>query len=290
MNKTNSERAQNEHFHEKLMRTDGGRTAAMKIGVRIESFRLPLAAACEKASAMGIDGIQMNSGRDLSVWTKQRINEVKSILDCYGLELSAFCGDIGGYSDPAVNVERVETFKRSLELSQQFGINVVTTHIGVVPAEDNEQRRVMWDACRKMAVHAEKCGACFAVETGPETGRILADFLKSLDSAGARVNLDPANLVMVAGDDPIDAVEALAPYIVHTHAKDGIKLDPVKDGRPYLEVPLGQGGVPFPKYLKKLREIGFDGYLAIEREVGATPEADVKLAVDFLREQLAAME
>jgi len=261
----------------------------MKIGVRIESFRLPLAAACQKASALGIEGIQLSPGRDLSKWTRQKINEVKSILDCYGLELSAFCGDIGGYTDPAVNVERVEIFKRSLELTQEFGISAVTTHIGVVPEEDNEQRRVMWDACRKMAVHAEKCDACFAVETGPESGRILADFLKSLDSPGAKVNLDPANLVMVAGDDPIDAVEALAPYIVHTHAKDGIKLDPVKDGRPYLEVPLGQGGVPFPQYLKKLKEIGFDGYLAIEREVGEDPAADIKLAVDFLREQLKAL-
>lgn len=261
----------------------------MKIGVRIEGFRLPLAAACEKASKMGISGIQMNSGRDLSVWTKQRINEVKLILDCYGLELSAFCGDIGNYMDPAINVERVETFKRSLELAKEFGINIVTTHIGIVPAEDNEQRRVMWDACRKMAVHAEKCDACFAVETGPESGRVLADFLASLDSPGAKVNLDPANLVMVAGDDPIDAVEALAPYIVHTHAKDGIKYEQETNGRKYLEVPLGTGGVPFPQYLKKLREIGFDGYLAIEREVGADPAADIKLAVDFLKEQIAAM-
>ncbi len=257
---------------------------AMKIGVRIESFRLPLAEAVAKAAAMGITGIQLNSGRDLSVWTPEKIAETKDILASNGMELSAFCGDIGGYTDPAVNVERVETFKRSLELTQKFGIHFVTTHIGLVPEENNEQRRVLWDACRKMAVHAEKCGACFAVETGPEKASILADFLASLDSKGAKVNLDPANLVMVAGDDPVKAVDILAPYIVHTHAKDGIKKEVG-----HLEVPLGQGGVDFDNYLAALKRIGFDGYLAIEREVGTDPAADILLAVNFLKEKLAKL-
>lgn len=38
------------------------------------------------------------------------------------------------------------------------------------------------------------------------------------------VNLDPANFVMVTGDDPVQAVYNLKDYIVHTHAKDGVKL------------------------------------------------------------------
>lgn len=58
---------------------------------------------------------------------------------------------------------------------------------------------------------------------------MLAEFLDSLDSTGVAVNLDPANLVMVTGDDPVQAVYNLRRYIVHTHAKDGIKL---ADGNP----------------------------------------------------------
>ena len=45
------------------------------------------------------------------------------------------------------------------------------------------------------------------------------------------MNLDPANFVMVTGQDPIKAVHILKDYIVHTHAKDGIMLkknDPTK--------------------------------------------------------------
>ena len=38
------------------------------------------------------------------------------------------------------------------------------------------------------------------------------------------VNLDPANLRMVTGDNPVAAVHNLKRYIVHTHAKDGNRL------------------------------------------------------------------
>jgi len=95
------------------------------------------------------------------------------------------------------------------------------------------------------------------------------------------VNLDPANLVMVAGDDPVAAVHTLKDYIVHTHAKDGRMMkgqDPA-----YVELPLGEGDVDFKNYLKALGEIGYRGYLTIEREVGDDPEKDIAKAADFLR-------
>ena len=50
------------------------------------------------------------------------------------------------------------------------------------------------------------------------------------------------------------------------------------------EKPLGEGSVDFGKYLTALREIGYDGYLTIEREVGANPSADIAAAVKFLDE------
>ena len=54
-------------------------------------------------------------------------------------------------------------------------------------------------------------------------------------------------------------------------------------GERWLELPLGQGGVDWPNYLKALNDIGYKGFLTIEREVGEKPEADIRLAADFLR-------
>ena len=54
------------------------------------------------------------------------------------------------------------------------------------------------------------------------------------------------------------------------------------------EVPLGEGKVDWAAYLKALTEIGFKGYLTIEREVGADPAADIRKAVQFLRQKIGA--
>ena len=102
---------------------------------------------------------------------------------------------------------------------------------------------------------------------------------------------------MVTGDDPVRAVYTLRDYIVHTHAKDGkqlffrdpeivygIKKDVIVTDDSFIEVPLGEGNVDFPKYLAALEEIGYKGFLTIEREVGDNPEKDIKSAVNFLKE------
>ena len=52
----------------------------------------------------------------------------------------------------------------------------------------------------------------------------------------------------------------------------------------YRELPIGQGDVNWEEYIGALREVGFDGYLTIEREVGGTPYEDVKLARDYVIE------
>ena len=109
-----------------------------------------------------------------------------------------------------------------MDLALELGGRVVTTHIGVVPADSAcETYRVMQEACNELAEYAWKNGAYFAIETGPEPAVRLKAFLDSLDSRGVAVNLDPANLVMVTDDDPVQAVYTLRDYIVHTHAKDG---------------------------------------------------------------------
>ena len=45
---------------------------------------------------------------------------------------------------------------------------------------------------------------------------------------------------------------------------------------------VGEGSVPWAGYLKALDDIGYKGFLTIEREVGDNPEADIRKAVSFL--------
>ncbi len=280
------------------------------IGVMLESFRLPTPEAVKKASEVGAKGIQMycTSGEHApeNMNATQR-RELLELVKSNGLCFSAICGDLGhGFGNAELNPMLIEKSKRILDMAKDFEADVVTTHIGVVPSDPNHDRyKIMQEACYALATYADSIGSHFAVETGPETSADLKRFLDSLGgSRGVGVNLDPANLVMVTGDDPVVAVYNLQPYIVHTHAKDGVMLHrgnpeyiygvvhPVPEefqGIQYFaEVPLGQGSVNFPTYLAALDEIGYRGFLTIERECGGTPEADIRLAADHLRSVMNA--
>lgn len=275
------------------------------IGAIIESFRLPTLEAVKKAAELKLDGLQMyatNGEHAPENLSGKKAKELLQYVKDSGLRFSALCGDLGhGFGDKELNPSLIEKSKRILDLSKELECDIVTTHIGVVPeSPEHERYKIMQAACAELAEYADSVDAHFAIETGPETSATLKKFLDSLGSRGVGVNLDPANLVMVTGDDPVKAVHNLKDYIVHTHAKDGKMLakgnpeyiygivHPVpvefQGIRYFEEVPLGTGQVDFPAYLAALDEIGYKGYLTIEREVGDTPAKDIATAADFLRE------
>ena len=279
----------------------------MKIGVITDcfGFGLPVASAIERASALGFDGVQIYATTGAFSPDALDAASRKSYLDLLRankLEVSALCGDMGGhgFQIAADNAARIEMTNRIVDLACDLETRVVTTHIGVIPADKNDPTyAVMLDALTKCGRYAKAHGVTLAIETGPETADVLYGFIKDTEG-GVGVNLDPANFVMVTGQDPVAAVELLGEHIVHTHVKDGVmlkKTDPkiiydhfatggiealnVADF--FKEVPVGTGDVDFPAYIAALKKIGYDGYLTIERETGADPEADIILARDTIK-------
>lgn len=279
----------------------------MRIGVITDCFKTTHLKAIEKAGELGLSGVQIYAtGGDFSpAMSEEEKATYKAALAAAGLEVSALCADMGGYGfeRAADNPARIEATKRIIDLACEFGAHVITTHIGVIPADKAEPRyAVMLEALTEVGRYAKAHGVTAAIETGPESAPTLLAFLQDTEG-GVGVNLDPANFTMVTGQDPVEAVHLLRDYIVHTHAKDGVMLerqDPeavyhafaeggiealnVMSG--FREVPLGEGQVDFSAYIAALREIGYDGYLTIEREAGDDPTSDIILAASFLKEHL----
>ncbi len=283
----------------------------MKIGVITDCFKKSHFEGIKIAGNLGLDGVQIYATLGefdpdkLSVETK---NLYKEALAKEGLVISALCADMGGHGFEIKedNAERIEKTKRIIDLANEFGASVITTHIGVIPEDKSNPRyKVMLDAITECGLYAKSKDITMAIETGPETAKTLLAFLKDT-KGGVGVNLDPANFTMVTGQDAVEAVYILKDYIVHTHAKDGVmhfKQDPTevyhafaKGGvealnacRGFDEVPLGCGSVDFESYISALNEIGYTGFLTIERETGDSPEADILMAVSFLKEKLAKL-
>lgn len=274
----------------------------MKIGAMVESFRLGLEGGLKAAAELGVDGVQIyaTSGEmhpdNLNAAARDKL---RRNLKEKNLELAALCGDFGGHGFQVAeeNAKRIADSKKVVDLAVDLKCRVVTTHIGVVPATASHPRYpIMKKACAELGQYAAKRGVTFAIETGPEPAAVLKAFLDDIGlPKGMGVNFDPANLVMVCRENIPEAVRLLGPYIVHTHAKDGVSLKPIDPERLYggeaglkwedyiREDPLGEGDVNFPTYLKALSKAGFDGYLTIEREGGKDPARNIKDAVTFLR-------
>lgn len=283
----------------------------MKIGMIVESLQRPLEEGIPRARELGAEGIQIYAvSNDLDMLNDppEKLKAIRDLADRNGLVFSAVCSDLGGhgFSDPAGNPARLEKTRKIMERARVFRTGVLTTHIGVVPADTESARYVnIVETLQAVGRDALDNGMVLAIETGPETPEALRQLLLDVDSRGIGVNLDPANLAMVQNCDVVEAVRILGPYIVHTHAKDGIHLrdcDPARvynafaeggfarlvaeTGELFREVELGKGQVPWHSYLAALKECGFDGFLTIEREVGANPDGDISSAIHFLRAEL----
>ncbi len=256
----------------------------MKIGVITDCFKKTHAEGIEIAASLGLNGVQIyaTTGEfSPESLTEKSKAEYKALLNEKGLAISALCGDMGGYGFEKAedNPSRIAKTKKIIDLAAEFGAKVVTTHIGVIPDDKSEPRyAVMLAALTECGLYAKEKGITLAIETGPEKARTLLGFLKDT-KGGTGVNLDPANFVMVTGQDPAEAVYLLKDYIVHTHAKDGIKLSDdmtltevyhafavggvgaLNACKGFREVPLGEGQVDWVKYISALKDIGYNGFL-----------------------------
>ena len=281
-----------------------------RIGTLADWFGVGLLEGIRESQRCGAEGVQIYAAGEFDPRTVSRstVAEVRATARACGQAVTALCGELGGFGleRPEENPEKLAYLRRTLELADALDCRVVTTHIGVVP-EDNtcETYQRMKAACRELGDYAASVGVTFAIETGPEKPETLAAFIRDVGSKGIGVNLDPANLVMVTGCDPVAAVYTLKDFIVHTHAKDGVMLQQADTHKVYnffaeggigdlrldeyfKELPLGDGDVPFDKYLDALEDIGYSGFLTVERECGADPYADIKRAVDYLKSNINA--
>jgi sugar phosphate isomerase/epimerase len=182
---------------------------------------------------------------------------------------------------------RDERERRTYEVSEfaaAIGVSSIATHIGFVPEGTTHPDYIaVRDLVRRVADHAARHGQTFALETGQEPAHVLQQFLKDVNRPNVGINFDPANMILYGTGDPIKALGTLAPLVLSVHVKDGDW--PPREQALGRERPLGQGSVGIPRFVEKLKQIGFRGPLNIEREAENQQEriADMRSAVVFLK-------
>lgn len=256
--------------------------ANRKIGITETSLAMPFDEMLPLAKELGISGIQIWGVSGIHDAMSLSRDDRKRLLDqirSHGLEISALCAEVGGFTDPATVEDHLMRARAVIDMAVDMDVRVVSGHVGVISEDPNDPGRVcMTKAMTEFGKYAEDRGKVYASETGPESIELMREFIEALPNNAIKLNYDPANLVM-NGFNPVKGVLVAGDLIVHTHVKDGIRYD---DGR-REEVPVGKGQVPFSEYFAALDAIGYDGYFTIEREGGQNRLADVKSAIEVIR-------
>ena len=280
----------------------------MKIGTLADWFGVGLVEGIKKSAECGADGVQIYAWKDFNPLNLDRAfaDEVRDTAKAYGQEIIALCSELGGhgFENAGERADKIKYIKAVVDLGDSMNCHIVTTHIGVIPSDTTSPRYVtLRDACREAGEYAASRGSKIAIETGPEPLERLRRFVDDCAAHGVGINYDPGNLVMVTGVDEVEGVRTVGDAIVHTHAKDGVMhkffgveeayaifadggIEEMQKLSDYFEErPLGQGSVRWKEYLAALREVGYDGYLTIEREVKDKAD-EIAGAVNFLRGML----
>lgn len=175
-----------------------------------------------------------------------------------------------GFIPPATREAREARTLALSDFGRDIGIPVFACHVGFVPHDKTNENYIAVQAMvRRICDHCAKNGQRFHLETGQEPADVLLDFLTDTGKDNLAINFDPANMILYGTSDPVEAMEILKGHIRSVHVKDGDW--PTAAGQLGTEKPLGQGSVGMPRYIAKLKEIGYTGPLVIERE-GTTPE------------------
>ena len=192
----------------------------------------------------------------------------------------------GGFGDPATRPERLERFQWALTRTLELGLTDLMLHAGFLPEPGDAARKPFLDTLAKVSQLADEKGVTVAFETGQESAALLRRTLDDLKCPNLKVNFDPANMLLYDKDDPLKAVELLAPDIRTVHVKDANR--PTTPGQWGEEVPLGQGQTNTREFLLALKRIGYRGPLFIEREAGNQQQRfdDIAHGVRFIRSVL----
>ncbi len=273
----------------------------MKVGVLIELFKdTNIDERFAELRSMGMESCQ------LVCWDREIIRDdsvaeaVNSAVEKHGVHITAFwCGWEGrrvwdfyegqltlGLVPTDYRVERVKMLMEGVDFAKKIHATDFATHVGYMPENpyDPKYQEVL-TACKAIVAKCKENGQNFLFETGQETPvtlkRAIQDIEKDLGKGNVGINLDPANLIMYGKANPVDALEVFGEYVRGIHGKDGKYPT---DGH-YLgeEVPLGQGKVNYPAFIAKLKEVGYEGDITIEREIsGEQQKKDIVAAKEIL--------
>ena len=268
----------------------------MKIGVCVNFDSVSeMSKKFKSLKQEGFDNCQLISWNP-ALWTDENLEMIKTLTNENGITISAFwCGWEGpsvwdfydgqltlGLVPPEYRVMRIKNLCDGADFAKKLGVENVVTHMGFIPENPNDpQFAPFCVAVRTVALHLKQNGQYLLFETGQETPVTMLRCFETVGCDNLGVNLDTANVILYGKANPVDALDVFGKYVRNLHAKDGCY--PTNGHDLGKETRIGDGKVDFKALFKKLHELGYDGYVTIEREIsGEQQTEDIRHAKKYL--------
>ncbi len=266
----------------------------MKVGVLV-SLSKDIKNTFKQITDMGIYSCQVLCW-DMELYTDEMAELVKEAVKETGVEISALWA---GWSAPVIwnfydgphslglvpvayRHTRLRELKMGSDFAEKIGVTDVITHVGYIPEVPTcTEYQGLVVALRDLANYMKAKGQYFLFETGQETPITLRRTIEDVGTGNLGINLDPANLILYGKANPVDALDVFGEYVRNVHGKDGCY--PTNGKYTGKETRMGDGKVNYPAFIAKLKEIGYDGCITIEREISGDEQIkDILYAKELL--------
>ena len=230
--------------------------------------------------------------------TVEAAKEVKRVLDAYGLPMVC----VSTAYDAVLRPDAVEAMQKYLEIAAALGSPFMHHTLLITPAKDDTQDEILRkidlaaDAAVKIAHAAKELGlTCIYEDQGGYVNGVarFGRFFESVKSRAENVGVcaDLGN-ILYADETPEAFLDAFRADIKHVHVEDylrkstpsspGMYWKPTRNGNFLRNTMVGHGVVDLARCMEILREIGYNGYFALELDHPEPFEDGIKQAVDYL--------
>lgn len=254
----------------------------MKLGFMIYSLgrtiaegRLSVSQALAFMRECGAEGV------DISDWNVRGYSnaELARMISDAGLAVSCYISGADlTIPDGPEKSAAIDHLRARLDDAAELRAETVlfTTGVAREGQDRAEARRNVAAGLARLLPEARSRGLVLTIEDfgAPQSPyQTAAECLETCDLAGPDLMLtyDTGNMVM-GDEDPVAFLYAVAPKVVHAHAKDWELLPcdaeglTSRSGRKYRGAVVGQGVLDYPAIIAALKTIGYQGYLSFEYE------------------------
>lgn len=198
------------------------------------------------------------------------ICDLKNLLESYKCKFVVLSG---GWADFAVRDRELkqqnESVFKQLKFCNEFGIDTLRLFVSHIPSKYvNEEffEKVIVNFKHLLPeVRNHNVKIAFENHGGiTATANDILTIVEGISDDCVGINYDPANFVPF-GQDPVEALNLISPYINHCHLKD-IKFTNEGKMEGYEFVTFGQGIIDYQKIFRFMKEMGYKGFFSIECE------------------------